>query len=191
MTHHNELDQLLDDALAEYREAEPLAGLEDRVFQRLQWQTARQRRLWWRWSAIAAAAAALVMAAWIGLGHRTRPEVAPRLAAGNAAPVEPPQPSGTLKSGQPVAKPVAVAKPVSHIASVHSPAKLVADNPVPKAESFPSPAPLKAEERTLLALAKTHPELLTKDSDADKEIVINPINIKPLADETGSSQGEN
>ena len=69
MTHNDEFDKVLDDALSEYREAEPLAGLEDRVLQRLQLQTEQRRKLWWRWSAIAAAAAALIIAAWIGMGR--------------------------------------------------------------------------------------------------------------------------
>jgi hypothetical protein len=60
-------------------------------------------------------------------------------------------------------------------------------------EQFPLQVPLKAEERVLLALAQTHPEVLRELSrdDSDQEISIAPINIKPLVDETGGNQGEN
>ena len=58
-------------------------------------------------------------------------------------------------------------------------------------ERFPSPAPLKLEERMLLALATTQTEILMGKTGDDKEIVIDPINIKPLVDETGAYQGEN
>jgi hypothetical protein len=193
MTYNDELDQVLDDALEEFREAEPLAGLEERVLQRLRLQPERQRGFWWRWSAIAVAAAALAIAAWIGLERRTRQEIAPPVATVKQAPVEPAQKSASaLAASQPIAKRNPVAKPVSRVAAVvPMPAQLAADRAVPGAETFPSPVPLKAEEQMLLALATTHPDLLTKEPDGDKEIVIAPINIKPLVDETGGPQGEN
>ena len=55
------LDEILDAALAEYGNAEPLHGLEDRVLARLQAEPAR--RPWWVWGAVAAGAAAVAIAA--------------------------------------------------------------------------------------------------------------------------------
>jgi hypothetical protein len=192
MRRNDEFDQLLEDALAEYREAEPLAGLEDRILQRLRLQTERRWKGWWGWSAIAAAAVALVIAAWIGLGDRTRQDVAAPSVVQKATPAEP-QPTADARAAneQPARKRPPVAKTTSHSAPLASSAELARREPVPMPERFPSPAPLKSEERMLLALAMTHTEILMSKTEDDKEIVIDPINIKPLVDETGAYQGEN
>jgi hypothetical protein len=189
---NDEFDQVLDDALAEYREAEPLAGLEDSVLQRLRLQTERRWKGWWRWSAIAAAAVALVIAAWIGLGDRTQQDVASPSVVQKATPAEPlPTADARAANQQPVAKSTLVGRTSSHSAPVPASAQLAHSEPVPMTERFPSPAPLKPEERMLLALATTHTETLMDKTGDDKEIVIDPINIKPLVDETGAYQGEN
>jgi hypothetical protein len=193
MKFNDEFDQVLDDALAEYRETEPLAGLEDRVLQRLRLQTERRQRLWWRWSAIAAAAAVVLMAAWIGLGDRTRRDVvAPSVVQKQAQSVEPqpPQVDTRTADAYPASKPTPVAKAASRKTPVLVAAELSRE-PTPMPERFPSPLPLKPEERMLLALATTHTEILMGKTGDDKEIVIDPINIKPLVDETGAYQGEN
>ena len=66
-----DFDNLLDDALTEYRDAEPLAGLEHRVLRRLRCQTERRRATRLAWSAAAVATAALLaIAAWLGLQER-------------------------------------------------------------------------------------------------------------------------
>lgn len=194
MTPHDEFDQVLDDALAEYREAEPLAGLEDRVLRRLRLQTERQRRVWWRWSAIAAAAAALLIAAWIGLGDRTRQDVrTPSVVQKQASPAEPQArtPDTRAAHQQPVFKRTPAPQVASHRATVPASVQLASTRAVSMRERFPSPEPLKPEERMLLALATTHPEILMDNPGDDNEIVIDPININPLVDETGGHQGEN
>jgi hypothetical protein len=186
MTVHDEFDQALDDALAEYREAEPLAGLEDRVLQRLRLQTARRWKAWWRWSSIGAAAVALVIAALIGLGDRTRQDVGDPVVVQRQVPSVEAQPAHEY----PASKRTPVAKATSRKSPVLVAVQLSRE-PVPMPERFPSPAPLKPEERMLLALATTHTEILMSKTGDDKEIVIDPINIKPLVDETGAYQGEN
>jgi hypothetical protein len=194
MTPNDEFDQLLDGALAEYREAEPLAGLEDRVLQRLRLQTEQRRKLWWRWSAIAAAAAALVIVAWIGMADRTRQDAAaPSVVQKQATPAEPQPPTVDTRAAnqQPASKRTPGAQAASHSAPVPASMQLVNTQPAPMRERFPSPAPLKPEERMLLALVTTRPEILTDKPGDDKEIVIDPINIKPLVDETRGYQGEN
>lgn len=194
MTHNDEFDQVLDDALAEYREAEPLAGLEDRVLQRLRFETERRRKLRWRWSAITAVAAGLTVAAWIGLGYRVRPEMASSSAAQKHSPPIERQPRTAetrVANEQSTSKRLAGSNAVSPRAYVPVQAQFTGTEPAPMPERFPSPAPLKPEERMLLALATTHPEILMDKPDDDKEIVIAPINIKPLVDETGGDQGEN
>ena len=73
MKTNDEFDRIMSDALSEYREAEPLAGLEDRVLRRVQQQSGRQR-LWWRWSFAAGLAVALLaVAAWIELRRSSLP----------------------------------------------------------------------------------------------------------------------
>ena len=192
MTHNDEFDQILDDALAEYREAEPLAGLEARVLQRLRLQTERRRKPVWRWSAIAAAAAALVIVAWIGLGNHARQELVPLSVAQKQAPAASAGLGtiGTLAVNQPSAKRL-VRSQTLHSIHGSTGEKLAAMRQPPAREQFPLPAPLQPEERMLLALATIHPEVLRDKAGDDTAVVIAPINIKPLVDETGSNQGEN
>lgn len=189
MTLHEDLDQMLDDALAEYREAEPLAGLEDRVLQRVKSQAERARRPWWQWSAIAAAAAALAIAAWIGFGGRARHEGLPsRVVQKQELPAEPhPRTTERRAAEEQVAKANRSRSP-----RAPAPVRIASYAGAPMKEHFPLPAPLKPEERMLLALAQTHPDALRElsRSDNDQEISIAPIHIKPLA-ETGDNQGEN
>jgi len=193
MNDQDKVDQILDQAFAEYREAEPLARLEDRVLQRVKLHAEHRRRLWWRWSAIASAAAALAIAAWIGSGDRARHEVAPSSLARKQAPsAELPSRVPVIRAAmdRPASTRASVAKAVrwrgSHVSAL---TRLVSAERVPMREQFPSPVPLKLEERVLLALAHIHPETLDR-SDDDKEIVIAPIDIKPLAG-SGDDKGEN
>jgi len=188
----DEFDQVLDDALAEYREAEPLAGLEERVLQRLRLQSEQRRSLWWRWSAIAAAAAVLVVAVWIGARDRTRHEVLAPSVVQKQAPIEPQRPPASAPARDDmVAKNIPVATTASRSTHMSAPVQLASSEAAPMPERFPSPAPLKPEERMLLALAMTHPEILPVKSADDREIVVDPINIKPLSSENRDYQGEN
>ena len=78
MKHNDEFDGLLHDALAEYREAGPLAGMEERVLRRvrciLNGHDARWDRLW---RAFAVASMAMAITAWIGLHDRVRHQTVP------------------------------------------------------------------------------------------------------------------
>jgi len=193
MNNNDEFDQILDDALAEYREAEPLARLEDRVLQRLRLHAEHRRKLWWRWSAIAGATATLAITAWMGLGDRAWHKVAPSsLAQKRALPAELPSRAPVIRAAreQPASTRASVAKAVrSQSSHVFALTPLASAQRVAMRDQFPAPAPLKPEERVLLALAQIHPGILDR-SDDDKEIVIAPIDIKPLAG-SGDDQGEN
>jgi len=194
MTDNNEFDQVLDDALAEYRVAEPLAGMEERVLQRLSLQAAHRRTLWGSWSAVATAAVVLAVAAWIGLARRPQQEVtAPSTVRKQAiAPGRPAPASDTdTASQQLTTKQPSGARTVLHSTRVSAKVQLTGNEPVPMRERFPSPAPLQPEERMLLALATTHPEALLKEPESDKEIAFAPINITPLVKEAGGYEGEN
>ena len=193
MNHNDEFDQILDEALAKYSEAEPLTGMEHRILERVRMQAERNRKTW-RWGAVAACTALLAVAAWIGLRGPDRREIAPRQAATaqpQTSPVEP-QPKNTNASPQ-------IAPTRSLVAKVHSRGPTVASEKVLESTGrthvrpkFPTPEPLNSEERALLTLAQTHPEVLSRLADHDdQEIAIAPINIQPLANAPGSKQGEN
>jgi hypothetical protein len=193
MKHNDDFDLILDDALAEYREAEPLAGMEDRILRRVRQQSERRRKFWWQWS-VAAATLAVLAVAWIGSHDRARHNVViPPLARKPIAPV-----------GRQIAAPDRLASQ-RHTAPLRVPRKkVVGPRPVdvaghtqvavqllPFRGQFPVPAPLNADERALLALAQTHPEALrTLLHSNDEEMAIVPITIQPLIGE-GGDQGDN
>src|SRR5579884_2289713 len=76
MNHNDKLDTLLDHALREYREAEPLAGMEARILQRIAAQVEPRSRRWTWILATAAAAAVVVVALWLGLRERPQQQTA-------------------------------------------------------------------------------------------------------------------
>jgi hypothetical protein len=184
MNHNDEFDHVLDEALAEYRDVEPLAGLEHRVLQRVRRQAEHRRKIWMRWSALAACAAMLAITAWIGLRDRVRHDNVPTrpITAHGKPPIAPqPKNAGTQKAEH---------RPNPRAAA---PATLASANHAPVRSQFPLPAPLNPEERALLVLAQTHPEVLIHlpSTQEDHAIAIAPINIRPLANEAGANQGEN
>jgi hypothetical protein len=186
MNHDEHLDNLLDDALSEYRDAEPLAGLEARLLQRLHLQPQQRRVAWWKWATVAACAATLAFAVWLAL----RPQV----------PTAPPQ-TETHKLDVPPETQPAAQTPRSAPQSPRELPKESARNtdrrvltattrqsrvaPIKDRgdDSAPLRAPLTGEERQLLALAQTHPDALRAISQADQPIAIAPLNIQPLPSE--------
>jgi hypothetical protein len=146
----DDLDRLIDSGLAAYSSAEPLAGLEQRVLQRV--RTVRRRR-WWG-LILVPAAAALVFA----LMPAKRLEIA----------VTPPPPPVVQPIREPVQTAI-VAKRASRRRSVQS---------SPKREFFPTLTPLTTEERALVQLARATPQQLLPPPA--KELEIKPIEIAPL-----------
>ena len=203
MNSNDEVDNLLDDALAHYRDAEPLAGIEERVLRRLQLEGEGQRRVS-RWKLAAAAALALVMLAlWLGFhGHSDSHNVAPTSAHQTTPGVVPQIPAGK----ETVARGTMGHKPAGHRLRRNEPpeAQTATNPPATMPKHFPSPTPLTAEERALLALAQTDPETLRPLVDAPTEteagaaapaqsnnnVDIPPITIQPLASARGG-EGEN
>ncbi len=193
MNHDEHLDTLLDGALSEYRDAEPLAGLEARVLQRLPLQPQGHRVAWWKWATVAACAATLAFAVWLAL----RPQVptTPPLAATRNLDVSPhthpasQTPRSALQSRR---------EPSTESARNTDHRVLTSTTPRPQLaavanasdESAPLPAPLTSEERQLLALAQTHPDALRAIAQEDRPIAIAPLNIQPLPSEANSN-GDN
>ena len=70
---NDELDQVLDGALAGYSSAEPLAGLEDRVLNRVHAERAAPRVGRWVWAAGVAVLAGMIATAVLWVGQASRP----------------------------------------------------------------------------------------------------------------------
>ncbi len=190
MNHSDGFDNILDEALQEYREAEPLAGIEDRVLRRLRRDVARRPAFGRQWRVATAALAMIAILIWAGVRfgypHRSSPPPLVR----QRMPAIPVSPEITQLRGR-----------ENHISpgpSVHSravtvvarqAAQLANATPAPVREQFPMPAPLDREERALLALARTDPEALRPlAQDGNNVVEIAPITIQPL--EHGDTEGE-
>lgn len=190
---HNEFDTLLDEALCEYRDAEPLAGLESRVLARISTQREQQRKLWLRWSFVAACAAALTLAIWIGMKTPTsRSQIGEKAIA--VRPVEteqsePPAPRAGVTG-------VTRAKGPEHRETPLHPrngavSTSAANRPTSsKPEQFPAPAPLTEQEDAFLAALNRHPDASRALPDSDLPVAIAEIEIRPLTntDNPGGNQ---
>jgi hypothetical protein len=201
MNDNERLDKILDEALSEYREAEPLAGLEDRVLQRLRLQPRERRIPWWKWAAVAACAGLVVAMLWIGIGgNRLRnspanqaatrqhevpnPGTTPAAKKTNANQQHTPEEIVSRDIGTPGKRTLAAHRsPSDHVARVET-----ASIKRPRAAQFPSPAPLTAEEHALLALASSNPDALLNQPDHSRDLEIAPIAINPLAGSDAPAQ---
>jgi hypothetical protein len=155
----DDLDKLIDGALSTYTNAEPIAGLEERVLERVRMARRTRARRWW--CAIAAAVSGAVL---IGILAR-KPQPAP------VARIEPPPVQLSIAPPPPRVV-VEVRRPA------RAPRRPTTPRALPKRELFPTPMPLTKEERMLVALAEAHPqELMARPVG---EIEIKPIQIAPL-----------
>jgi hypothetical protein len=145
----DEFDRLLDAALAKYAAVEPRTGLEERVLANLRAEQAHlPDHAWWRWSAIAAVAAVIVVA--MALSLRSDKPSHPVVANHPPTPIQAPKEPGTEilsivhRSGTRPARPSTAPKPEMR----PSPPE-VAMARAPKLEQFPSPQPLSGQEKLL------------------------------------------
>ena len=142
----DQLDDILDAALAKFAEAEPRPGLENRVLASLRAEGAKvTRHAWWRWSLAGAAAVAVVA---VVIAWRSNP-VSRRPIAHDPSVVTPRKPDSepqvAMNSSTNQAIP-AVRQPLrSNPRRPHSNA--VAGSP--KLNVFPSPQPLSEQEKIL------------------------------------------
>jgi hypothetical protein len=177
MNHDEHLDNLLDEALNEYRQAEPLAGLEDRAIRRIhEYKAMRPAKLCW--AVALGCAAALAFAVWLGLERRA-PQTTPPSAVATTGSVQP----------APVQAPsVAVADTGANTGNRPKSARHIASAIAQPAESahvmpavFPSPTPSTTEEQALMAALQRDPLAMPATSNADTAITIAKIEIKPLS----------
>lgn len=157
---HDELDSMLDAALAKYAAAEPRSGLEDRVLANLRAERARvPDRAWWRWSVSGALAAVIVVAVLAWRSSKTsHPVVENRPSATTQSTPTSAQVSSNPEKQirkDPDRSPRFVA---ARRASMHrsQPKVVIAGNP--KLDQFPSPQPLSEQEKILASYVEKYPE---------------------------------
>ena len=150
----NELDRLLDAALAKYAAGEPRSGLEERVLANLRSASPSPIGTWWRWSLAAAVAAMLLIAISFAWRSRTpshqaimnRPAPTEHHVAGPEMHAAHRDPSA-IPPRPPRAQKTHVLGPVSVVAGA------------PKLDQFPSPHPLSEQEKILASyIAQFHDE---------------------------------
>jgi hypothetical protein len=149
----DELDRILDAALAKYAAVEPRTGLEERVLSTLRAEHARvPDRAWLRWSLLAAVAVMVIVVATLAWrsGGASHPVVANHPS------------SATEGRAEPTAQIVLSQTPVQKAKVRRSHALVVSRSQPnirpPKLEQFPSPQPLSEQEKLLLAYVAEDPE---------------------------------
>jgi hypothetical protein len=164
----DELDRVLDGALAKYAAAEPRAGLDERVLANLRAEQARvPERVWWRWS-VAGALVALVVVALAVAWRSGRPH-APVIANHPPTPAPSVQQAGTraTSNGGAIRRTqVPRSRPRVEIAAN------------PQLDQFPSPRPLSEEEQLLVRYVHEFPEeaVLIAKAQAESEKEIEQLN---------------
>ena len=176
MNHDEHLDHLLDEALSEYRDAEPLAGIESRILARLELSGPSRRPFVLRWALALACAAAIAAAVWFGVGRRPQHNVLPAETAATKPVEHAPIPAPAVVASASAA--VKIRKPADRTAQheTYTPAAA----PTSPAE-FPSPTPLSPGERALLAALNQSSHTMPAASQPDQAITIAEIEIKPLS----------
>jgi len=166
---HDDLDQLIDRGLAGYAAHEPLAGLEDRVLNRVRLANTGRRRRVWAYSALVLPAVATLVV--VGVMSWTRRPPAPK-----------PSPIATARIDRRPAPGLPTVAPVVRLA-VPRRARRIHTRTLPKRDLFPTPTPLTPDERALITLARLRPaavETLSELQNRSGEIRIAPIEIPPL-----------
>jgi hypothetical protein len=158
----DELDRILDSALASYSERQPWPGIEQRVIARL--PRAKQRNVWLRWMIpVPVLAGVLTMVVYWVKPETSRVNVPQRIVE-STAPVK--------HYVQP--QPTTVAKKLARVRK----------SPTVRPVVFPLPSPVTAEERALIQLAAANPEVLENAQvswqQSNQPLIVEPIDIPPL-----------
>jgi hypothetical protein len=165
----DELDRVLDAALAKYAAAQPRQGLEERVLANLRADRAKvPYRAWWHWSVMALTAAIVIVAitfAWRS-GERPHPLVADHLLIRTPS-VEQPGPRVAAKTGANNVHPEAPS-PATRRAT-HRARREVAAAANPKLDQFPSRQPLSEQELALARYVSEFPQEATLIARAQEE----------------------
>jgi hypothetical protein len=190
----DELDRILDAALAKYAVVEPREGLEQRVLANLRAEKPIPGPAWWRWGVMAAVVAAFLIT--IALTWRSDKQLQPVVANRPVVTIQPPneRPMQTVPNAQssrvrPV-RPDAARK----LAVPPSLPALAMARP-PKLDQFPSPQPLSEQERILQSYVAENPEqavlLARARTEALRQDQLEEMNSFPAAARDTNSEERN
>ena len=176
MNHDEHLDNLLDEALSEYRDAQPLTGMEDRVLRRLAEMNHKRKAPWLRWAIAGTCATLVAFAIWLGVARRPVETHTPN----TLATVKPAQPAPAQTPAPLASAPIVTAR-----RATKAPPAATSSAPATEAQAkpavFPSPTPLTAAEREFIAALQQDSKAIPATSGDSGPIAISEINIKPLA----------
>lgn len=164
----DELDRVLDAALAKYAAAQPRQGLEERVLANLRAERAKvPYRAWWHWSVMALTAAIIVAItfAWRS-GERPHPLVADHLPVRTPS-VEQPGPRVAAKTGANNVHPHASSLAIRQ--ATHRARHKVVEPGNPKLDQFPSRQQLSEQELALARYVSEFPQEATLIARAQEE----------------------
>jgi hypothetical protein len=156
---NDELDRVLDAALAKYAVAEPRAGLEERVLANLREQQAHvPNRSWWAWGGLTAAAALAILVVVVALSWRSEKSRRPVATSHSSVATQDAQRSAQVVSngGASDFHPQALTPATRRAARRARHEAVAAANP--KLDQFPSPRPLSEQERMLANYVADYPE---------------------------------
>jgi hypothetical protein len=188
MNHGNQFDSVLNEALREYREAEPLAGIEDRVLRRVQNHIERSPALGWRWRVALAMITILIT---LGIRKAQPHQPSPPQVVQQRTPVSGAPPvTRDARSNESRVAPEHTMQSRASKEQARQRLKLANTTRPPVQAEFPLPTPLDSQERALLALAQTNPDALRPLLDDDTKDALAPIIIPPLAKSDSDTEGE-
>ncbi len=166
MQHADDLDRVLDAALAKYAAVDPRTGLEERVLAHLRTEALQPpRRMWLQWSLAAGVAVVVRVAVLVWRSSRV-----PHHVIAKRPPVTIQSPSvQKARSAPDSTNEAAISKHASTRKTAVHPviaAKAIAH---PKLDQFPSPQPLSAEEIALAMYVKNFPKEAQLVAQAQEE----------------------
>lgn len=163
--HRDELDLILDNALAKYAAVEPRSGLEERILSHLNSPgTIATGVAWWRWAGTFAAAFVVMILVLWGV-EKYNPQRMARRPAGSQEQT----PSQVVTNHAPVI-PVRPIAPVRvRTARKHTSTQPVVVAAGPKLDQFPSPQPLSEEELALARYVHSFPKEATMIAQTQEE----------------------
>ena len=189
----DELDLLVDAALAKYTAVEPRAGLEQRILANLRIKTEKTAdRRWWHWSlwATAVITAVVILAVAWGPHRQSRPTVVDLPSANHPSA----EPSASVSNWSKRSS-SHEERPVDHVVRLAPPKQSVRRNyeaqvptPTPKLDQFPSPQPLTEEEKMLAEYVGQHHEQAVLIARARKER-LEQYRLQDEKDEAEQSRG--